>query len=107
MDEEIIISTSENVNGKLPKKTFGIVRGNTVRARWFGRDIAASFKNLVGGEIKSYTDLTTAARDEAVARMVDEAKKKGANAVIMVRFSMGEIMPGAVEILAYGTAVLV
>ena len=101
----MILSTTFDVNGKSIKKTFGIVKGNTVRARWFGRDIAAGLKNLVGGEIKSYTGMLTEAREEAIQRMVDEAKKLGADAIVGVRFSTADIMQGSAEMLAYGTAV--
>jgi len=104
---EIIVTTSETVNGKFPKKTLGLVRGNTIRARWFGRDIAAGLKSIFGGEIKSYTQMISAARQEALNRMVEEAKKLGANAVVMTRFSTSDVMQGAAEILAFGTAVIV
>ena len=76
----------------------GVVRGNTIRARWFGRDIVAGLKNLVGGEIKSYTVLLTESWNEAIDRMKAEAKKKGANAIVMVRFATADIMQGAAEI---------
>ena len=102
---EILLSTTETINGKHPRQTLGIVRGNTVRARWVGRDILAGLKNIVGGEIKSYTALLTEARNEAVDRMKAEAKMKGANAVTNVRFATSDVMQGAAEILAYGTAV--
>jgi uncharacterized protein YbjQ (UPF0145 family) len=101
----MIITTTENVNGKIPKKTLGLVRGNTIRARWFGRDIAAGLKGIVGGEIKSYTKMISDARDEALNRMVQEAKKKGADAIIGVRFTTSDVLPGSAEILAFGTAV--
>lgn len=103
----MIVTTSETVNGKTPKKTLGLVRGNTIRARWFGRDILAGLKNIVGGEIKSYTKMIDDARNEALDRMIEQAKKKGANAIIMVRFTTSDVMQGASEILAYGTAVKV
>jgi len=79
--------------------------GSTVRARWFGRDIAAALKQIVGGEIKSYTDMMKAARKQALNRLKEEAAKLGADAVIAVRFTSTQIMTGAAEILAYGTAV--
>lgn len=107
MAKEILISTTENINGKYPKKILGLVKGNTIRARWFGRDIAAALKTLVGGEIKSYTKMIDDAREEALSRMIEEAKKKGANAVVMVRFGTSDVMQGAAEILCYGTAVVV
>ncbi|MFA5174365.1 MAG: YbjQ family protein [Candidatus Pacearchaeota archaeon] len=103
----MIISTTEYINGKLPKKTIGLVRGNTVRARWFGRDIAAAFKNFVGGEIKSYTQMISDAREEAVQRMIEHAKGMGATGVTCVRFTIGEVMQGTTEILAFGTAVVI
>ncbi len=105
--EDILITTTETINGKYPKKTIGLVRGNTIRARWFGRDIVAGLKNLVGGEIKSYTKLISDARNEAIERMKEEAKKIGANAIIMVRFTTSDVMQGASEILAFGTAVVI
>ena len=101
----MIITTTDSIEGKQVKEVFGIVQGNTVRSRWFGRDIAAGLKQLVGGEIKSYTEMVSKSREEAVSRMVSEAEKKGANAIVCVRFTMGEIMPGSIEIFTFGTAV--
>jgi uncharacterized protein YbjQ (UPF0145 family) len=103
--DKMIIATTDSVNGKFPKKTLGLVRGSTVRARWFGRDIAAAFKNLVGGEIRSYTELVDAAREEALKRMEERAKAMGANAIVGVQFASSEVMQGASEIICYGTAV--
>jgi len=103
----MIISTSINVDGKKIVKTLGLVRGNTVRARHAGRDIAAAFRGIVGGEINEYTKLIAESREQALDRMIEEARSKGANAVIMVRFSTSQIMSGAAELLAYGTAVVV
>jgi len=103
----MIVTTSENIDGKPPKKTLGLVRGNTIRARWFGRDIAAGLKNIIGGEIKSYTKLIDDARNEAIERMKENAKAIGANAIIMARFTTSSEMGGASEILAFGTAVVV
>ena len=103
----MIISTTETINGKHPKKTLGMVRGNTIRARWFGRDIAAGIKNIFGGEIKSYTKLLDDARNEAVERMKENAKKLKANAIVSVRFTTSDVMQGAAEILVFGTAVVV
>lgn len=100
-----IITTSETIPGKKVSKILGVVRGNTVRAKNIGRDIAAGLKNLVGGEIKSYTDLLTKARDEAYNRMVNEAIDLKADAVINVRFMTSMVMQGSAEILCYGTAV--
>ena len=103
----MIITTTENVNGVLPKKTLGMVKGNTIRARWFGRDIAAALKTLIGGEIKSYTKMLDDARNEALDRMIQEAKKLKADAIIGVKFGTSDVMQGSAEILAYGTAVII
>lgn len=86
---------------------FGLVRGNTIRARHIGRDIMAGLKNIVGGEIFEYTKLMGEAREQALDRMSNEAQMLGANAVVNVRFSTSVIMGGAAELLAYGTAVTV
>jgi uncharacterized protein YbjQ (UPF0145 family) len=100
----IIISTNE-IPGKTISETLGIARGSTVRARHLGRDIFAGLKNLVGGEISEYTRLLADAREEALQRMVLDAGRMGADAVIMVRFTTSTVMSGCSEILAYGTAV--
>lgn len=102
---KMIVTTSNELSGKEIKEILGIVRGNTARARNIGRDIGAGFKNLIGGEIKTYTEMISHARDEAYNRMVNEAIKKGADAVIGVRFMTSMIMQGVAEMLAYGTAV--
>ena len=104
---EIITSTSNEIPGKKVKQILGVVLGNTIRARHIGRDIAAGFKTLVGGEIKSYTEMMTKAREEAFNRMINQAHTMGADAVINIRFTTSAIMQGAAEILAYGTAVKV
>lgn len=101
----MIISTTFEVGGKKLSEPLGIVQGNTVRARWFGRDIAAGLKNLIGGEIVSYTELMRDSRNQAIERMIEEAKKLGADAVVGVRFATAEMMQGSAEFLAYGTAV--
>ena len=101
----MIIVTTDYIAGKKVKETLGIVKGSIIRARWFGRDIAAQLKNIIGGEIKSYTDLLIKARDEALDRMIQEAKNKNADAVINVRFATSDVMQGSAEVLAYGTAV--
>lgn len=103
--KEIIVTTTEEIPGKKIKKILGVVKGNTVRAKNVGRDIMAGFKNIVGGEIKSYTDLLSQSRDEAYNRMVNDAIKLGAEAVVGVRFVTSMIMQGASEISCYGTAV--
>lgn len=102
----MIITTSNRVEGKSIVKIVGLVRGNTIRARHVGRDIRAGLKSLVGGEITDYTYMMTEAREQAVQRMVEDAEKKGANAVVGMRFSTSMIMQNAAEILAYGTGVV-
>jgi uncharacterized protein YbjQ (UPF0145 family) len=103
----MIVSTLETVPGKTVTQHFGIVQGSTVRAKHIGRDIAASLKNIVGGELKGYTELLSEARDEALGRMIEQGKAKGANAVLNVRFATSSVTQGASEILAYGSAVVV
>ena len=103
----MIITTTDRVEGRRIVKTLGLVKGSTIRARHVGRDIMASLRHLVGGEITDYTEMMAVAREEAINRMVEEAKKLGANAVIGVRFTTSMVMSGAAEILAYGTAVIV
>lgn len=102
---EMIITTAETIPSKQIVKVLGIARGNTVRSRNIGRDIGAAFKNIVGGEIKSYTEMISQARDEAYNRMVNDAIDMKADAIINVRFMTSAVMQGASELLAYGTAV--
>ena len=101
----MIIVQTENIVSKEISESIGMVRGSTVRARNIGRDIFAGLKNLVGGEITEYTKLMADAREEALSRMVKDAQKLNADAVVNVRFMTSAIMQGASEILAYGTAV--
>jgi len=103
----VIVTTTAEIHGKQIVRTLGLVRGNTIRARHVGRDIMAVFRNLVGGEISEYTKLLAEAREQALDRMIDEARELGANAVVEVRFSTSEVMEAAAELLAYGTAVVV
>ena len=103
----MILVTTDFVPGKTIKKTLGLVRGNTIRARHLGRDISAALKNIVGGEIRDYTKMMAESREQALDRMIEEATNLGANAVINVRFTTSMIMQSASEILAYGTAVIV
>jgi uncharacterized protein YbjQ (UPF0145 family) len=103
----MIVVNTETVPGMRITAVRGIVQGNTIRAKHIGRDIAASLKNIVGGELKSYTELLTEARREALERMLAQAQELGANAVVNVRFSTSAVTAGAAEIYAYGTAVLV
>ena len=103
----MIVSTSEGVGGHRVVRTLGLVRGNTIRARHLGRDLMAMGRNIVGGEVSEYTKLLGESREQALDRMLEEATELGANAVVMVRFSTSQVMSGAAELLAYGTAVVV
>jgi uncharacterized protein YbjQ (UPF0145 family) len=103
----MIITTTDAIEGRKIEKVFGLVKGNTVRARWLGKDIRAKLRAVVGGEMKYYTELLNSARDEAIGRMTKEAEKLGANAITGMRITTSEIMSGTAEILAYGTAVRV
>ena len=103
--KEIITTTGFELPGKKITEVLGIAKGNTIRARNIGRDIGAGLKNIIGGEIKSYTQMTTQAREEAFNRMVNEAIDMKADAIVNVRYSTAMIMQGAAEMLAYGTAV--
>ena len=101
----MIIVTTDYIPGKEILETFGVARGSTVRARNIGRDIVAGLKNIVGGEVSEYTRLMADAREEALERMIKDGQKLGADAVINIRFMTSNVMAGASEILAYGTAV--
>ncbi len=101
----MIITNTETIPGKEIAEAKGIARGSTVRARNVGRDIFAGLKNIVGGEISEYTRLQAESREQALKRMMDDAKSLGADAVVNVRFATSMVMQGASEILAYGTAV--
>jgi uncharacterized protein YbjQ (UPF0145 family) len=103
----VIVVTTENIPGYRVTRVVGLVRGNTIRARNIGRDIMAGFRNVVGGEISEYTKLMGESREQAIDRMVAEAESLGANAVVMMRMTTAEVMSGASELLAYGTAVVV
>jgi uncharacterized protein YbjQ (UPF0145 family) len=101
----MLLTNTETIPGKEIIEALGIARGSTVRARNVGRDIFASLKNLVGGEISEYTQLQADSREQALQRMIEDAQKMGADAIVNVRFSTSVITQGAAEILAYGTAV--
>jgi uncharacterized protein YbjQ (UPF0145 family) len=103
----MILTNLESVPGRRIVEHFGIVSGSTVRAKHVGRDIMASLKNIVGGELKGYTELLNDSRQQAMERMKTIAKQKGANAVINVRFSTSSVAQGASELYVYGTAVRV
>ena len=102
----MIITTSAQVEGKQITRTIGLVKGSTIRARHLGRDIMASFRGMVGGEISEYTKMMAEAREEALQRMTEDAEKQGANAVVSMRFTTSMVMQSASEILAYGTGVV-
>ncbi|MEO1529325.1 MAG: YbjQ family protein [Planctomycetota bacterium] len=101
----MLVVTADEIVGREITETLGLVRGNTIRARHVGRDIVAGLRSIVGGEIHEYAKLMGEAREQALDRMVDEAKELGADAVVCVRFSTSVVIGGAAEMLAYGTAV--
>ena len=103
--KEMRTTTGNEIPGKKGMKVLGVVKGSTVRARNIGRDIGAGFKSIIGGEVKTYTEMTKDAREEAYNRMINQAIKLGANAIIGIRFTTSMVMQGASEMLAYGTAV--
>ena len=103
----IILTNIETVPGRAVVEHYGIVQGSTIRAKHVGRDFMASLKNIVGGELKGYTELLKESRNEATNRMVEQARELGANAVVNVRYTTSSVAQGASEILAYGTVVKV
>ena len=103
----MIITSLESVSGKTIRKHFGLVQGNTIRAKHVGRDLMAGLKNIFGGELKGYTELLSESRQQATDRMVAQAQSLGANAILNVRYSTSSITQGAAELYAYGTAVVV
>jgi uncharacterized protein YbjQ (UPF0145 family) len=107
MQSDLILTNLETVPGRSIVAHYGLVTGSTVRAKHVGRDLMAGLKNLVGGELKGYTELLGEARQEAVSRMVAQARALGANAVVNIRFSTSSVTAGASELYAYGTAVTV
>ncbi len=107
MSDPIMVVTTHTIAGKRIATTLGMVKGNTIRARHLGHDLLAGLKNMVGGEISDYTKMIAECREEALDRMVAQAEANGANAVVGVRFATSEMMEGAAELLAYGTAVVI
>lgn len=103
----MLIVTTNDIPGKNITEVKGLAQGSTVKAKHVGRDIGASFKTLVGGEIKGYSDLMKEAREEALKRMIKEAEALGANAVVGMRYQTAQVMAAAAEVIAYGTAVVV
>lgn len=103
----MLMSNTQEIPGKTIVEFFGIASGSTVRAKHIGRDIMASLKNVIGGELTGYTELLTEARGEAIRRMSYQAEDMGANAIVNVRFATSSVAQGAAELFAYGTAVVV
>jgi len=103
----MIIVTTPDVPGMRIVRVFGLVRGNTIRARHVGRDIQAMIRNIAGGEVREYTKMLAESREQAIDRMVEEAEALGANAVVATRFQTSMVMTGAAEMMCYGTAVRV
>lgn len=103
--KDFLVSTTEEIPNKKISQILGVCRGSTVRSRNIARDIGAGFKNLIGGEIKTYTDMANQARDESYNRMVNQAIEMGADGIVGMRFMTSMILQGASEMLAFGTAV--
>ena len=103
----MLLSTTDSIAGKKIIRHIGLVRGNTIRARHIGRDMMAALRNVVGGEITDYTKMIAESREQALDRMIEQAQKLGANAIVTIRFSTTEVMQGAAEIMVFGTAVVV
>jgi len=103
----MIVVTTDEIPGYRIKEVFGLVRGNTVRARHVGRDIMAGLRTVVGGEVVEYTKMLAESREQALDRLIEEAERLGANAVVGLRFITSFVLQGAAELLAYGTAVRV
>ncbi len=101
------ISNIESIPGKTITAYYGLAQGSTVRSKHVGRDLLAGFKNIVGGELKGYTELLQESREEATNRMIQQAQSMGANAVVNVRFATSSVAQGAAELFVYGTAVQV
>jgi uncharacterized protein YbjQ (UPF0145 family) len=103
----LLISNTEDIPGRRVVEFYGVVTGNTVRAKHVGRDLMAGLKNIVGGELTGYTELLQDSREEATARMIEQARSMGANAVVNIRYATSSVAQGAAELFAYGTAVRV
>ena len=102
----MIISSSDQIEGKKIVKTIGMVKGSTIRARHLGKDIVAGLRGMVGGEVTEYTKMMAESREQAIQRMVEDAEKQGANGIVSMRFTTSMVMQNASEILAYGTSVV-
>jgi len=105
--DDFLITTQDVPEDHKIVKTLGLVKGNTIRARNIGKDIVAGLRSIVGGEIEEYTKVFAEAREQALDRMIQEAKDLGANAVVCLRYTTSTVMQGAAELLAYGTAVII
>ncbi len=103
----MLITNVETVPGSKITQHLGLVQGSTVRAKHVGKDILSGLKNIVGGELKAYTELLQDAREEATNRMIEQAEAIGANAITNVRFATSSITAGAAELFVYGTAVII
>ena len=101
----MIVTPSAEVPGHRTVESFGLVRGNTIRARHIGKDVLATLRNMIGGEVREYTKMMAEAREQAIDRMIEEARSRGANAVVNVRFTTAYVMGSAAEILVFGDAV--
>ncbi len=101
----MLMTTTNEIPGKPIKEVLGVAKGNTIRAKHVGKDILAGLRTIVGGEVKEYVEAMNEARKQAVSRMEDEAKEMGADAIVGVRFTTSQVMTGAAELMAYGTAV--
>ena len=102
----MIITTSEQIESRTIAKTIGLVKGSTIRAKHLGKDIIAAFRGIAGGEITEYTRMMAESREQALQRMVEDAEKQGANAIVGMKFTTSMVMQNAAEILAYGTGVV-
>ncbi|HDN50543.1 MAG TPA: YbjQ family protein [Thermoplasmatales archaeon] len=101
----MIVVNTDFIPGREIGEILGLVKGNTIQAKHIGKDVVAGFRQLVGGEIKEYTEMLSEAREIALKRMIEKAEEMGADAIINVRFTTSAVMGGAAEILVYGTAV--
>lgn len=101
----MLVTTTETIAGKVVAESLGVAVGNVIRAKHLGKDIAVAFRAMIGGEIKEYTELLFESRQQAIKRMVDEATQMGADAVVSMRLTTSQVISGAAEIVAYGTAV--
>lgn len=103
----MLITTTESIPGKPVVRLLGLVTGSTIRAKHIGKDIMAGLKQIVGGELKGYTEMMNESRQQALMRMMEKAEEMGANAIISMRFSTSDVMSSAAEVLCYGTAVVI